>query len=135
MAIQKTHVDLALEASIHIGLAILLAAACLLILRPFIPLLAWSIIIAVAIYPGFRRLQKILGGRETLTGVVCTLLLLAVLIVPAIWLAEGLVDGIQSVTSHLEHGNAIVPGTAPAVSGSVPRRRGAKLATRGLSRS
>ena len=44
----------ALEASIHIGLTVLLVTACLLILRPFIPLIAWGIIIAVALYPGFE---------------------------------------------------------------------------------
>ena len=81
-AYDKAQLNLALEASIYIGLAILLAIACLLILLPFIPLLAWGIIIAVATYPGFRKLQKVLGGRETLAAVVCTLILLAVLIVP-----------------------------------------------------
>ena len=35
----RTQVNLALEASIHIGLTILLVTACLVILRPFIPLL------------------------------------------------------------------------------------------------
>jgi hypothetical protein len=44
----RTRINLALEASIHIGLAILLATACLLILRPFVPLLTWGIIIAVS---------------------------------------------------------------------------------------
>jgi predicted PurR-regulated permease PerM len=114
---QKTHV--ALEVSIYIGLAILLATGCLLILRPFIPLLTWGVIIAVAIYPVFRRLQKILGGGETLTGVVCTLLLLATLIVPTILLGKGLVDGIQSVTANVEQGNAIVPPPPPTI-GSWP---------------
>jgi predicted PurR-regulated permease PerM len=137
VAIQKTHVDLALEASIHIGLAILLATACLLILRPFIPLLTWSIIIAVAIYPGFRRLQKILGGSGTLAGVVCTLLLSAVLIVPAILLEQGLVDGIQSVAAHLEHGNAIVPPPPPTIESwpvvGAPLKRVWDLASRDLT--
>ena len=41
-------VSRALEVSLNIGLAILLAVSCLLILRPFIPLLTWGAIIAVA---------------------------------------------------------------------------------------
>ena len=53
LAYDRTQPNPALEISIHIGLAILLATACLLILRPFIPLLTWGIIIAVAAYPGF----------------------------------------------------------------------------------
>jgi len=115
VTIQKTHVNLALEASIHVGLAILLATACLLILLPFIPLLTWSIIIAVATYPGFRKLQKVLGGRETLAAVVCTLILLVVLIVPAILLGQALVGGIQGMTAHLKDGSAIVPPPPPTI--------------------
>lgn len=38
----------AVEVSIHMGLVILKAAACFLILRPFIPLVAWGIIVAIA---------------------------------------------------------------------------------------
>jgi predicted PurR-regulated permease PerM len=115
VTIQKTHVNLALEASIHVGLAILLATACLLILLPFIPLLTWGSIIAVATYSSFRKLQKVLGGRETLAAVVCTLILLAVLIVPAILLGQALVGGIQSVTSQLKDGSAIIPPPPPTI--------------------
>jgi predicted PurR-regulated permease PerM len=111
----KTQLNLALEASIYIGLAILLAAACLLILLPFIPLLTWGIIITVAAYPGFRKLQKVLGGRETPAAVVCTLILLAVLIVPAVLLGQGLVEGIQALTAHLKEGSAIVPPPPPTI--------------------
>jgi predicted PurR-regulated permease PerM len=114
-AYDKSQVNMALEASIYIGLAILLAAACLLILLPFIPMLTWGIIIAVATYPSFRKLQKVLGGRETLAAVICTLVLLAVLIVPAILLGQGLVHGIQAVTAHLKEGGAIVPPPPPTI--------------------
>ena len=105
----KAQVNMALEAAIYIGLALLLAIACLQILRPFIPLLVWGVIIAVATYRGFRKLQNVLGGHQTLAAVVCTLILLAVLSVPTMLLATGLVDGIQSVTAHLKEGTAIVP--------------------------
>ena len=114
-AYDKTQLNLALEASIYIGLAILLAAACLLILLPFIPLLAWGLIIAVATYPGFRQLQKVLGGRETPAAVVCTLILLAVVIVPAVLLGQGLVDGIQAMAARLKEGGAVVPPPPPKI--------------------
>ena len=61
---ERTQVKLALEASIHIGLTILLVTACLVILRPFIPLLAWGIIIAVSAHPAFQKLQLALGSEE-----------------------------------------------------------------------
>ena len=52
----KAYINRAMEASIHIGLAVLLAIACLMIMKPFLPLIAWGIIIGVASYPAFLKL-------------------------------------------------------------------------------
>jgi len=99
----------ALEASIHIGLAIMLAATCLLILSPFIPLLSWGIIIAVAAYPSFRKLQLALGGRAGLPAILFTVLLLVFLILPMVLLAGTLVDGVQTLGAHLKDGSLAIP--------------------------
>jgi hypothetical protein len=45
------------------GLFVLLAAACLLILRPFIAVAVWGLIISIAGCSGYCNLQKLLGGR------------------------------------------------------------------------
>jgi predicted PurR-regulated permease PerM len=111
----KTYVTRALEASIHVGLVILLAAACLLILRPLIPLLTWGVIIAVAVHPAFRRLQKVVGGRQSLAAAVCTLALLAVIIIPVVLLAQSLVDVIQFVTVRLKEGTVVIPPPPPTI--------------------
>jgi hypothetical protein len=39
----KEYVRRAIEVSIHVGLMVLLTAACLMIVRPFLPLVAWGI--------------------------------------------------------------------------------------------
>src|SRR3974377_2042889 len=96
-AYDRTQVSLALEKSIHVGLAILLATACFLILRPFIPLVSWGIIIAVAAYPAVKRLHFALGDRGVLAATLFTVALLALLILPVVLLAETLVDGVQNV--------------------------------------
>ena len=54
----------ALDATIHIGLVVLLLFWCFQIGRPFLQILVWGIIIAVATYPGFRKLKSALGGRD-----------------------------------------------------------------------
>ena len=105
----KTKLNLALEASIHIGLAILLTTACLVILRPFIPLLSWGIVIAVAAYPGFQKLQRALGGRGALTSILLTVLALVLLIIPVVLLAGTLVEGVQTLTAHFKEGTLIIP--------------------------
>ena len=98
----KPQVNLALEASIHIGLVILLSTACLLILRPFLPLLAWGIIIAVSAYPVFQKLQQALAGRAALSAILFTVVLLILLILPVILLAGTLVEGIQTIGSPVQ---------------------------------
>jgi predicted PurR-regulated permease PerM len=108
-AYDRTQLNLALEISIHIGVAILLFTACLLILRPFIPLLTWGIIIAVAAYPGFQKLQLALGGRGIVTAILLTVLLLSFLIVPVVLLSKTLVAGVQTLAAHFKEGTLIIP--------------------------
>jgi predicted PurR-regulated permease PerM len=111
----KDYVNRAVEASIHIGLVILLAATCFLILRPFVPLIAWGIIVAIAVYPRYRQLQLVLGGRGVLAAVLITLLLLALLIVPVALLAGTLIGGIQTLATHLKDGTPIIPALPAGV--------------------
>jgi predicted PurR-regulated permease PerM len=109
LGFDKSRVRFALESSIHVGLAILLAASCLLILYPFLPLLTWGVLIAVSAYPAFKKLQSALGGRGTLSAVLFTVVLLAALIVPVILLAESLVDAIQTTATRFKEGSLIIP--------------------------
>ena len=113
----KAQMSRALEVSIHIGLATLLAASCLFILLPFVPLLAWGIIIAVAAYPTFRKLERLMGGRGVLPAVLFTLILLSILILPVYLLADSLIGGVQAVTAHVKSGAAIVPPPPPGIAG------------------
>lgn len=103
------YVDQAVEATIHIGLLILLAVACLGILAPFLALIAWGAIIAVAAYPAESKLQKVLGGRGAWSSVILTLAMLAFLIVPLVLLARTLVDGAQSVAVKVKDGTLSIP--------------------------
>jgi predicted PurR-regulated permease PerM len=105
----------AVEVAINIGLLILLAAVCFQILRPFLLLVVWGIIIAIAVHPAYRRLAALLGGRGTLAAVLVTILMLSVLIVPCILLAGTLVDGVQSLTSQLKNGTLAIPAPPPNV--------------------
>src|SRR5271165_6199735 len=117
----KESVRRALEVSIHVGLVVLLTVACLMILRPFLPLVAWGIIIAIAVFPAYRWLRGMVGGRGKLAAVLFTLLFLAILIVPIAMLADTMVEGFQTLTVHVKDGTFSIPpppdsvGTWPIV--------------------
>ena len=112
---EKTYIARAVEASINIGLVALLAAVCLLILAPFVPIIAWGIIIAVASYPSLRRLQSALQGRGGLAAVIWTALLLAVLIVPVVLLATSTVEGARRLAEDTMAGTFVVPPPPPDI--------------------
>ncbi len=133
----EDYVSRALEISIHVGLLLLLLAGCLLILRPFLPLILWGIIIAIAIYPGYRKLQSLLGGRAKTTAALCTLCLLAFLIVPVVLLTGSFVEGVQSLVTHLKEGTPVIPPPPPRVENwtliGAPLKNAWELASRNLS--
>ena len=106
---RKILVNQALEISIQIGLLALLVIGCLLILRPFIPLIMWGIIIAIASYPAFLKLQGLLRGRGALAASLWTLLLLAVLIIPVVLLGHHLVAGLTPLVGRLREGTLVLP--------------------------
>ena len=131
------YISRALEVSIHVGLLILLAAACLFILRPFVPLIAWGIIIAIAAYPGYSRVRKLLGGRGGLAAVLCTVFLFAVLIVPVVLLAGSLVDGVQNLAARVREGTPLIPPPPPRIAAwpviGAPLNNAWQLASKNLS--
>ncbi len=111
----KSYLNRAIEISIHIGLVILLAAACFLLLSPFIAMVAWGLTIAIAAYPGYHRLRKLLGGRGGIAAVLFTVLLLTVLIVPMVMLAQTLISGCQALAARLQNGTVSIPPPPPKV--------------------
>ncbi len=115
MTKDKAHVKQALETSIDVGLVFLLVTICFVILRPFLLLIAWGTIIAVAAYPTFQKLRHLMRERGTLAAVVFTLILLAILILPIVLMGQSLFEGIQGVTARLKDGTAFIPPPPPGV--------------------
>ena len=105
----KLFIAQALEATIQIGLVVLLLYWCFKIGQPFLQIILWGIIIAVAIHPGYERLKSALGGRGRLTATLITLLALIVLLVPAYMLSQSLVDTAKEYSAHLDAGTLTVP--------------------------
>lgn len=103
------------EVFIHLGVLSLLLAACFVILRPFLPLVFWGVIIAIASHPAHRKLTQVFGGRNVLASIVWTIILLAAVIVPIVLLAGTLIDGIQILAHRLKEGTQIIPPPPPGI--------------------
>jgi predicted PurR-regulated permease PerM len=94
---------------IHIGLLILLVAASLMILAPFMIILIWGVIIAVAQFPLFKKSVNVLGNKKTLTAVLFTLAGLMIIIIPSLMLAESSASGYQNLLKAFEEGKLTIP--------------------------
>ena len=117
VAKKRMEINQPLESSIQIGLAALLVIGCLLIVKPFVPLLLWAIIITIASYPTFLKLERALKGKRGLAATVWTLLLLAVLILPLVLLGQSLAQGIEPVVAGLRDGTLVLPPPPEGVAG------------------
>jgi predicted PurR-regulated permease PerM len=79
-----------------------------ILLSPFLPILLWSVVLAVALYPIYDWLSVHLG-RPGIAALLVTLAVLAVFLGPAAWLGIGLVDGLRDVSDQLTSGNLTIP--------------------------
>ena len=89
--------DDVIQLVIRLGLLAFLMFWTFLIIRPFVPILAWSIVLAVALYPVFILLSRLLGGRPKLAAAIITVINLGIVIGPATWLGLNAVDGLKAV--------------------------------------
>jgi predicted PurR-regulated permease PerM len=97
------------EVAIRIGLLVLLAAACLLVVQPFLTVIGWSIIMTMALHPTYDHLAKLLGHHRNTAATLVTLILLGALIAPVLALSETLVSGAQSLAKALQNGTLAIP--------------------------
>ncbi len=98
-----------LAAAIQIGLIFLLASWCLKIIYPFIGLVTWAAIIAVALYPLQQKLSSKIGGREKWSATLIVLIGLSILIAPTWSLTGSSIETAQKLAAGLEAGTLTVP--------------------------
>ncbi len=103
------------EAALHIGLLFLTIFGSFIIFKPFLVPVVWGIIIAVALYPIFKKITNLFKGRKGLAATFIVLFGLALLIVPSIKIAGTTIDGIKSLSEQLEQGTLEVPPPADRV--------------------
>jgi len=108
-ASDKAFLHRSLEATIRIGLLLIITVWCFKIVEPFIIPLIWGIIIAIAAYPLYSRLRTALGDRHKLAATAFTLAFLIILLVPTVLLTETLIDGLEMLAEKTRDGSLSIP--------------------------
>jgi predicted PurR-regulated permease PerM len=87
----------------------------LILIRPFLTIIVWSIIIAVALYPIFDWLSAKLYDHRALAAIAITILSLLVMLGPATWLALSLAETVWILLARLGDGTLTFPPPSEAV--------------------
>lgn len=108
-----TWVDIA----IRLGVLAFLLYWSFLLVRPFITIMIWSIVLTVALYPVYNVMVSRLGGRRRLAAALLTLISLLIVIGPATWLVLSLIDGLRTLSDKLDVSALALPPPPIAVKG------------------
>lgn len=104
-----SYVGKSLEVTIKVGLVVGLIAWCFIILKPFLMLTLWGIILAVAIYPLFSWIRLKLGNRAKIAAILVTVLLLLTILIPVFLLGGSLADAVSYLKDTLMGGGGLIP--------------------------
>ena len=108
--------DDVIQLLIRVGLLAFLIYWTFLLISPFVPIMAWSIVLAVALYPVFNLVSRLLGGRPRLAAVLLTLINLGIVIGPAAWLGLSAMNGVREIAGNLGSGSLVVPSPPESIS-------------------
>jgi predicted PurR-regulated permease PerM len=87
----------------------------LMLLRPIAAIVAWSVILTVAVFPLFNLLRRRLRLQHGLAAALLSLLLLAILVTPATLLAISAIDTLELYARQLMTGNSLLPPPPEAI--------------------
>ena len=105
----------AMASFLQIGALLVLLTWCFTIVRPFIGIVAWAMIIAIAIYPLHVSLTARLGDRQKLSAFLFVLAGLAIILVPTWMLGESTAASLKVLAGNLNEGTLRIPPPSDGV--------------------
>jgi predicted PurR-regulated permease PerM len=104
-----------LDVFIRAGLILALAVLCYQVFAPFLTLMVWALILAVALYPLHQYLANRMGGKQGLTATVLVLLGIALIVVPTAVLMSSLGDSVHQLIIDVQENAIEIPAPPDAV--------------------
>jgi len=97
------------DTTIRLLIMLLIIAWCLLIMYPFLSVILWSLILALAIYPLHQKLAKKMGGKPKLASTIIVISILVIVMLPALFLVGSLVDEVKVIKESYDQGSFTIP--------------------------
>ena len=106
-----------LDVLIRAGLILILVLLCYRIFSPFLSMMVWALILAVAIYPVHQSLARRLRGKQGLAATLIVILGVVVIVVPSAVLLSSLGDSVKDLVQGVQSNTLQIPPPRPGVAG------------------
>jgi predicted PurR-regulated permease PerM len=103
--------DVLIRASLILGLALL----CYRVFAPFLTLMAWALILAIALYPLHRLVARKIGGRQGLAATLVVLLGCVLIVLPTAILMSSLGDSIERLVHGVQANTIEIPAPPDSI--------------------
>jgi predicted PurR-regulated permease PerM len=100
--------NVAVDVALRLALLTLIAASCFIVVRPFLVVLVWATIIAVAFAAPFEGLVR-LTGRRGLAATLVSITAIVLVVLPTYHLGESLLRSVGELRTSLAAGELTVP--------------------------
>jgi len=97
------------DTTIRLFILILIVGWCLMIMVPFVSIVLWSLILALALHPMHSGLSKKMGERPKLASSIIVFSILAIIIVPCFFLIGSLVNEVKALKMSFNEGTLTIP--------------------------
>jgi predicted PurR-regulated permease PerM len=101
--------ELSLNVALRLTLAALLVFWCFLILRPFMIIILWSVILAVALKGVFEKINGWVGGRRAVAATIFALVSITLIAYPSYRIGGSLIGSVGIIREAMEEGTLQAP--------------------------
>lgn len=97
------------DITIRLFILLLIVGWCLMIMLPFVSIILWSLILALAMYPLHKTLSAKMGGKPKWASFIIIFAILAIIIVPTGLLIGSLVEEVKALKVSYDAGTLTIP--------------------------
>ncbi len=104
-----------LDVAIRGALILALAVLCYQVFSPFLSLMAWSIILAVTMYPLHQWLARVVGHKQWLASTILVLIAFLLIIIPTALLLNSFADSVRNFIGAVQNNTLAIPAPSEKV--------------------
>jgi predicted PurR-regulated permease PerM len=104
-----------LDVLIRAGFVLALTLLCYRIFSPFISLMAWALILAVTIYPGYQALARKMGGKRGLAATLIVVAGIALIVAPTAVVLTSMGESVHELVGQVRGNTFAIPAPPAGV--------------------